>query len=50
MYFDQLLHAARKVHAVCFVLLGAAHYTHFISNHDISLNMHNKLRPSGSFI
>ena len=35
MYFDQLLRAARKVHAVSFdQLLGAAHYTHFIPNHD----------------
>ena len=35
MYFDQLLCAARKVHAVCFnQLSGATHYTHFISNHD----------------
>ena len=35
MYFDQLLLAARKVHVVYLdQLLGAAHYTHFISNHD----------------
>ena len=35
MYFGQLLCAAPKVHAMCFdQLLGATHYTHFISNHD----------------
>ena len=35
LYFDQLLLAARKVHVVFLdQLLGAAHYTHFISNHD----------------
>ena len=35
VYFDQLLLAPRKVHAVYFdQLLGAAHYLHFISNHN----------------
>ena len=38
MYFDQLLHAACKVHVVYFdQLVGGAHYMHFISNHGISL-------------
>ena len=35
MYFNQLLCASRKVHAVYFdQLLGAAHCIPFISNHD----------------
>ena len=35
MYFDQLLLAARQVNVVYSdQLVGAAHYIHFISNHD----------------
>ena len=42
MYFDQLLLAARQVHAVYSdQLLGAAHYIHFISNHNMILESLN---------
>ena len=43
MYFDQLLLAARKVHVVHFdQLFGAAHYIHFLSNHDKTKTMEKR--------
>ena len=42
MHFDQLLLAACQVHVVYSdQLLGAAHFIHFISNHDNLFNHHH---------